>query len=458
MSISRDTFDETKNYKRLRYHQDRDLLDSELNEQQDILHDERKKIADRLFKEGSVIHGLGVSAAGNVLTVGEGLVYIDGSIERMPGAVLTYDPAITSGADYVYVELLKYNYGANHDAVLVNPATGEPTAEREKWVLTLKDEDTSEAALPNNVSERKVVAIYKFERESGAVTATVQEKSNLSLEDLLGTLPGKRITVSSITEDQLAFAAAEGLNSLLENLAERTFDQAGSYLVEGLDSFIGGDDGSSVEVVTNAGRAYIQGYRLQKDLPTTTVVPKSVATKPVRGEQKTFGVGTRGGHEQWMSCTNHSSTQTPNCNYYNASGCTQQETDNGNNSHGGAYDSISVSCPVDFDGDGSCDAGGCMGVSSYTLSNNWMSMYELDHGWGDDFVTTLYFPNVSVTLTCDVWGCDDVGSAWASPSSSTVPSTGVDARLALAVINIYFIDSYNTCEELAEYDESYDCY
>ena len=293
MSISRDTFDETKNYKRLRYHQDRDLRDSELNEQQDILHDERKKIADRLFKEGSVIHGLGVSAAGNVLTVGEGLVYIDGSIEQVPGAVLTYDPAITSGADYVYVELLKYNYGANHDAVLVNPATGEPTAEREKWVLTLKGEDTSEAALPNNVSERKVVAIYKFERESGAVTATVQEKSNLSLEDLLGTLPGKRITVSSITEDQLAFAAAEGLNSLLENLAERTFDQSGSYLVEGLDSFIGGDDGSSVEVVTNAGRAYIQGYRLQKDLPTTTVVPKSVATKPVRGEQKTFGVGTR---------------------------------------------------------------------------------------------------------------------------------------------------------------------
>ncbi len=36
MSISRETFDPTKNYKRIRYHQDRDLLDSELNEQQDI--------------------------------------------------------------------------------------------------------------------------------------------------------------------------------------------------------------------------------------------------------------------------------------------------------------------------------------------------------------------------------------------------------------------------------------
>lgn len=293
MPISRDTFDPTKNYKRVRYHQDRDLLDSELNEQQDIIRSERKQIADRLFKEGSVIHGLGVSVVDNVLTVGEGLVYIDGSIERVPGAALTYDAAVTSGADYVYVELLKYNYGANHDATLINPATGEPTAEREKWVLTLKSKDTSDAALPNNVTERKVVSIYKFERESGEVTATVQEKSNLYLRDLLGTLPGKRITVSSITEDQLAFAAAEGLNSLLQNLAERTFDQSGSYLVQGLDSFIGDDDGESVEVVTNAGRAYIQGYRLQRDLPTTTVVPKSVATKAVRGEQKTYGIGTR---------------------------------------------------------------------------------------------------------------------------------------------------------------------
>ena len=292
MSISRDTFDETKNYKRVRYHQDRDLLDSELNEQQDILHRERKKIADRLFKEGSVIGGLTVSIAANVLTVAQGHVYIEGSIEQVPGAVLTYDPAVDSGADYVYVELLQYNYGANHDAGLVNPATGEPTAEREKWVLGLKDHDTSDEALPNNVTGRKVVPIYKFDRATGEVSATVQEKSHLQLRDLLGTLPGDRITVASITEDQLAFAAAEGLNSLLDNLAERTFDQAGSYLVEGLDSFISGDDGESVEVITNAGRAYIQGYRLQKDLPTTTPVPKSVASKSVRGEQKTYNQGT----------------------------------------------------------------------------------------------------------------------------------------------------------------------
>ena len=293
MSISRETFDPAKNYKRIRYHQDRDLLDSELNEQQDIINLERRKIADILFKEGSILSGLEVTAAANVLTLSPGVVYIDGHIEQVAGAVLTYDPATTSGADYVYVELLKYNYGYTQDAGLINPATGEPTAEREKWVLALKAIDTTGQTLPNNVTARKVIPIYKFDRETGDVTPTVQEKSNIYLRDLLGTLPGSRITVSSITEDQLSFAAAEGLNSLIQNLAERTFDQAGSYLVKGLDSFIGGVDDDSVEVVTNAGRAYIRGFRHQRDLPTATLVPKSVAVKSVRGEQKTFDINKR---------------------------------------------------------------------------------------------------------------------------------------------------------------------
>jgi|GEM_PF-340471 len=288
MSISRNTFDPAKNYKRVRYHQDRDLLDSELNEAQDITISERKKLADLLFREGAIIGGLVPQVAANIVTLSVGVVYIDGHIEQVPGATLTFDPAKTDGVDYVYVELLKYNYTHNQDAVLINPATGEPTAEREKWVLVLRERDTSGDALPNNVTERKDVAIYKFDRATSEVTATVLEKSNLYLQNFLGTLPGSRITVSSITEDQLDFAAAEGLNSLLQNLAERTYDQAGSYLVRGFDSFIGGNDGASVSVITNAGRAYVQGIRLQKDLPSTTVVPKSVATKSVRGEQKTY--------------------------------------------------------------------------------------------------------------------------------------------------------------------------
>ncbi len=293
MSISRETFDPAKNYKRIRYHQDRDLLDSELNEQQELINLERRKIADILFKEGSILSGLDVTVQANELTLTQGMIYIDGHVEAINGATLAYDPGTMDGSDYVYAELLKYNYGYTQDAVLINPATGEPTAEREKWVLALKASDTSGQTLPNNVTERKVVPIYKFDRATGDVTATVQEKSNLFLQDLLGTLPGSRITVSSITEDQLSFAAAEGLNSLLQNLAERTFDQAGSYLVDGFDSFLGALDENDVEVISNAGRAYIQGFRHQRDLPTSTPVPKSVAIKSVRGEQKTYNISQR---------------------------------------------------------------------------------------------------------------------------------------------------------------------
>jgi len=293
MTISRNTFDPAKNYRRIRYHQDRDLLDSELNEQQDILNLARKRLADILFNEGAILNGLDVTVTDNVLTLAGGIVYVEGNVEPIEGTSITFDPLKTTGSDYIYLELLKYNYGYSQDGALINPATGEPTAEREKWVFNLKGLDTSSLTLPNNVTERKVVLIYKFDRETGKVTPTVQEKSNLRIADLIGTLPGNRITVASISEDQLAFAAAEGLNSLLQNLAERTFDQAGSYLVRGLDSFVGNVSTDSVDVITNAGRAYIQGYRLQKDLPTTTVVPKSVSTKSVRGEQKTYTINER---------------------------------------------------------------------------------------------------------------------------------------------------------------------
>ncbi|HNY28932.1 MAG TPA: DUF4815 domain-containing protein, partial [Candidatus Sumerlaeota bacterium] len=293
MTISRNTFDAARNYKRVRYHQDRDLLDSELNEQQDIQIFERQKMSDQVFREGAILSGCVAKATNHVVTVSGGVVYLHGHFESVPGATLTYDPAKTSGADYVYVELLKYNIGYTQDGALINPATGEPTAEREQWALAFKAQNTSTFSLPNNVTERRVVAIYKFDRATKELTPTVQEKSNLYLRDLQGTLPGNRITVASITEDQLAFAASEGLQSLLQNLAERTFDQAGSYLVRGFNTFIGAIRNDGVDVITNAGRAYVEGYRLQFDLPRTTPVPKSLATKAVRGEQKTFTLSER---------------------------------------------------------------------------------------------------------------------------------------------------------------------
>ena len=45
------------------------------------------------------------------------------------------------------------------------------------------------------MTQRNVVAGHQFDCETGEVTATVREESNLYLRDLLGTLPGSRRTV-----------------------------------------------------------------------------------------------------------------------------------------------------------------------------------------------------------------------------------------------------------------------
>ena len=109
MTISRNTFDPAKNYKRIRYHQDRDLLDSELNEQQDIAHIEHKKMWDLLIGDGFYMGDTPQPVSGNIVTMEGGAVYVDGALEMIPGATLTYDPGKTSGVDVVYVELRRYN-------------------------------------------------------------------------------------------------------------------------------------------------------------------------------------------------------------------------------------------------------------------------------------------------------------------------------------------------------------
>ena len=164
------------------------------------------------------------------------------------------------------------------------------------------------------------------------------------------------------------------------------------------------------------------------------------------------------GHYQWNSCTNYSRYPVGNCNYYNSESCSEQVTWQGNGVHGGAWENVLVSCPIDYDGDGACDAGGCMDMSTVTLSNNWMSLYELDHGVGDDFVTTLYFPDVTTYLNCTVWGCFNNAAEWAPSWYSTNPSSGVSAQLTLAVININFVDLFGQCTSLARSYPQYNCY
>lgn len=127
---------------------------------------------------------------------------------------------------------------------------------------------------------------------------------------------------------------------------------------------------------------------------------------------------------QWNSCT----TQYPEPN--------GQRSTRGVASHGAKVHRISLACgganifiPVP-------SVEGCNGApSSWGVSNNFMSLYELDWN-GNDFITTLYFPSTSAPMNCSYYGCTGT-SGWVGVSSSTNPSTGVDARIRVKVSGRY---------------------
>lgn len=159
-------FDAGKNYKRICYREDRDLLNTELNEMQDAVSHDRTMVMDRILAPGTILSGLEATAAGDDVTTTDGFIYIDGCAVRVPGAILSFsDP----GEHIIYVDVFKRDVTASEDPTLVNPLTGEPTAEREKWIATLQARDTSGDPLPTGAKSRSVAPVHIFNRDTGEV-------------------------------------------------------------------------------------------------------------------------------------------------------------------------------------------------------------------------------------------------------------------------------------------------
>jgi hypothetical protein len=160
------TFDAAKNYKRICYKEDRDLLNTELNEMQDVGSYDRAMILDRILAPGTILSGLDASANGSNITIEDGVVYIDGCAVGVPGATLSFpDP----GEHTIYVDVFRRDVTAVEDPTLVNPLTGEATAEREKWIATLQSRDTSGDPLPQGAKSRSVAPVYIFSRTTGEI-------------------------------------------------------------------------------------------------------------------------------------------------------------------------------------------------------------------------------------------------------------------------------------------------
>ena len=162
--VSDSTFDAGRNYKKVCYRADRDLLNTELNEAQDIDAYERRMLFGKILAQGTIISGLEGDVDGGSVTIADGTVYLDGRAVNVPGAVLSFP---SPGEHLIYADVFVREVTASEDASLVNPLTGEPTADREKWIATLQTRDTADDPLPDGALSRTVMPVYIFNRDTG---------------------------------------------------------------------------------------------------------------------------------------------------------------------------------------------------------------------------------------------------------------------------------------------------
>jgi uncharacterized protein (TIGR03437 family) len=150
---------------------------------------------------------------------------------------------------------------------------------------------------------------------------------------------------------------------------------------------------------------------------------------------------------QWNSCTSHADFRPPNCTLFNAADCTEQVSTTGVNVLAAQALELPVGCPLDTDGDGLADIGGCRDLRSYAHGTNFMTIYELDPITGDELVQTLIFPETPVQLACTPMACPPTGSAWVKPIAYDDPKDRavVDAEFAMAMNGGEFLDRFGDC-------------
>ena len=138
----------------------------------------------------------------------------------------------------------------------------------------------------------------------------------------------------------------------------------------------------------------------------------------VRDGDQFAGWKNKGGHRQWQSCTREN--PPPDCEYYNASGCTVQVAN--------PYNQRDYAFYTERHWNESCDGQFRGGV--YVVRRAYMSILELDWPDEDDHITTIRYGDIRVPIRCSgIWRCEGQ-SSWKSPESG---DSAVTARVSVRV-------------------------
>lgn len=228
-------FDSTKQYTQLLAIPGRVAQAREITQIQSTVKEIVKSLGDSILKDGNIIEGCQVIVSTNKksVTVTSGKVYLNGMVLPVEESRVDIKG---EGTEIIGVKLVERIITEVEDSSLRDPAQGydnynQPGCHRVK----------SEVEVVVDDAEASVIS----------------------------TLIDGAVTVEKYAPDY---------DTLTQTLARRTYDESGSYVVEGLtvrteDNV---EDEDSFNVVVEAGKAYVLGYELKIPAPRRLTLPRAL--------------------------------------------------------------------------------------------------------------------------------------------------------------------------------------
>lgn len=229
-----DDYDSSKQYTQLLAIPGRVAQAREFTQMQTTIKDIVRSIGDSIFKDGNIVEGCQVivNSSKTEVTVTSGKVYIDGLVLPVAESTVTIKGV---GTETIGAKLMETLITESDDASLRDPAQGYDNFNR-----------------PGCHRIRSWISIVVDDPDSA----------------IIATLVDGAVTVEKYAPDY---------DSLTQVLARRTYDESGSYLVNGLKVRVEAHptDDSKFVVVIESGKAYVLGYELKVPAPRRLNLPRA---------------------------------------------------------------------------------------------------------------------------------------------------------------------------------------
>ena len=213
------------------------------------------------YSVGSVTLTLvGTTELAKLVTVSEGIFYIDGFFVRSETQSLTPSRAVGLTLDAQFLSTTNFNalntrigYQITRDTITSQENT------------TLQDPSIGSSNYNAPGADRYTISLN-----------LTQSGLTAEIDDFLELLRFEKGKITKKTE-RVSYAEIE------KTLARRTFDESGSYIVKPFDLRISDLGGTTLGVVVSPGKAYVLGHELETQYPTTVEISKARSEKTETG-------------------------------------------------------------------------------------------------------------------------------------------------------------------------------